>query len=57
MEVPDPIKYMESKGMTVSSLSEEDQKAFAEAARPVYEKWTDVIGKDIYEKALADMAR
>ncbi len=32
-------------------------KAFEEAEKPVREKWTSQVGKDIYDKAVADMAR
>jgi tripartite ATP-independent transporter DctP family solute receptor len=57
MEVPDPVKFFQEKGMIVSSLSEAQMKAFEEAEKPVREKWTSQVGKDIYDKAVADMAR
>jgi tripartite ATP-independent transporter DctP family solute receptor len=57
MEVPDPVKFMESKGMTVSFLSEEQTKAFAEKTAPVLDKWTKEIGVALVEKAKADMAK
>jgi TRAP-type transport system periplasmic protein len=57
MEVPDPIKFFQEKGMTVSKVSEENLKAFVAAAKPVQEKWIPQVGKDIYDKAVADMAR
>jgi len=57
MEVPDPVKFFQEKGMTVSSLSEAQMKAFEEAEKPVREKWTSQVGKDIYDTAVADMAR
>ena len=57
MEVPDPVKYMESKGMTVTFLSEEAQKAFVAATQPVYEQWIPTIGKALYETAKKDMAK
>ncbi len=56
MAVPDPIAYMEEKGMKVTQLSEEDRQAFEEATRPVYDKWVPKIGKALYETARADMA-
>ena len=31
MDVPDPVKFMESKGMTVSFLPADQVKAFADA--------------------------
>jgi len=57
MEVPEPVKFLESKGMTVTFLSDEEREAFIEATKPLYEKWVPKIGKDVYEKALADMGR
>ena len=57
MDVPDPVKFMESKGMTVSFLSADQVKAFADATAPVLEKWTNQIGADLVDKAIADMAR
>ena len=57
MEVPDPVQFMESKGMTVSFLNEEQVKAFADATAPVLEKWTQELGADLVDKARADMAQ
>ena len=57
MEVPDPVKFMESKGMTVSFLTEAQVKAFADATAPVLEKWTKELGTDLVDKARADMAQ
>lgn len=57
MEVPDPVKFMESKGMTVTFLSDKEVAAFKKATRPVLEKWTPELGKGLYEKALLDMGK
>ena len=57
MEIPDPVEHLKSKGITVSSLSDEDRAAFRAATRPVYDKWIPTIGEDLYEKAVADMAK
>ena len=57
MEVPDPVKFMESKGMTVTFLTEDNRNAFIEATKSLYEKWVPEIGKDLYEKAKADMGK
>ena len=57
MEVPDPIKFMESKGMTVTQLTPEALKAFEKATQPIYKKWVPVIGKDLYATAKSDMGR
>jgi len=57
MEVPEPVKFMEGKGMTVTFLSEDNLKAFKAATKPVYDRWVPKIGKDLYEKAVADMQK
>jgi tripartite ATP-independent transporter DctP family solute receptor len=57
MEVPDPVKYMESKGMTVTFLSDEERNAFIEATKPLYEKWVPKIGEGLYKQALSDMGK
>jgi tripartite ATP-independent transporter DctP family solute receptor len=57
MEVPEPVKFLESKGMTVTFLSDEERDAFIEATKPLYDKWIPKIGEDVYKKALADMGR
>jgi tripartite ATP-independent transporter DctP family solute receptor len=57
MEVPDPVKYMESKGMTVTFLSDDERNAFIEATKPLYEKWVPKIGEGLYKQAMSDMAK
>ena len=57
MEVPEPVKFMESKGMTVTFLSDDERKAFIEATKPLYEKWVPKIGEGLYKQAMADMAK
>jgi len=57
MKIPNPIKYMEEKGMSITFLSKEEREAFIRATRPLYDKWIPKIGRDIYEKALADMGK
>ena len=47
---------MESKGMEVHQLSDEEREAFIQATRSIYDKWVKDIGPDVYEKAKADMA-
>ena len=56
MEVPEPVKFMESKGMTVTFLSDDQRNAFIEATKPLYTKWIPKIGEGLYKQALADMA-
>jgi len=43
--------------VTVTFLSDEERNAFIEATKPLYDKWVPKIGKDLYEKAKADMGR
>jgi TRAP-type C4-dicarboxylate transport system substrate-binding protein len=57
MKVPEPVKFMESKGMTVSFLTDAQVKAFVEATAPVTEKWAKEIGSNLVQKARADMAK
>jgi tripartite ATP-independent transporter DctP family solute receptor len=57
MEVPEPVKFMESKGMTVTFLSDDQRDAFIEATKPLYEKWVPKIGEGLYKQAMADMAK
>jgi tripartite ATP-independent transporter DctP family solute receptor len=57
MEVPEPVKFMESKGMTVTFLSDDERNAFIKATKPLYEKWVPKIGQGLYDQALADMAK
>lgn len=56
MEIPDPVKYMERKGMTVTFLTPEAEKAFEAATAPVYDKWVPRIGQSLFETAKKDMA-
>ncbi len=57
MKVPNPVEFLESKGMTVTFLSDDERSAFIEATKPLYDKWVPKIGRDVYEKALADMGK
>jgi tripartite ATP-independent transporter DctP family solute receptor len=57
MEVPEPVKFMEGKGMTVTFLSDDERKAFIEATKPLYEKWVPKIGEGLYKQAMADMTQ
>ncbi|MEX1352691.1 MAG: DctP family TRAP transporter solute-binding subunit [Desulfobacterales bacterium] len=56
MEVPEPVKFMESKGMTVTFLTDDERNAFIDATKPLYEKWVPKIGQALYKQAMADMA-
>ncbi|PIE33488.1 hypothetical protein CSA56_11750 [candidate division KSB3 bacterium] len=55
MEVPNPVEFLESKGMEVSFLTDEEVAAFQDATKAIYDKWIPKIGEDLYQKALKDM--
>jgi tripartite ATP-independent transporter DctP family solute receptor len=57
MEVPEPVKWLESNGMTVTFLSDEERNAFIAATKPLYDKWIPKIGQEVYQKALSDMGK
>jgi len=57
MKVPEPVKLMESKGMTVTFLSDKERQAFIDATKPLYKKWIPKIGESLYKKAKADMGK
>ena len=57
MKVPEPVKFMESKGMTVTFLSDKERNAFIKATKPLYDKWVPKIGEGLYKQALSDMGR
>ena len=46
------IEDMKSKGIEVNELSKEQIDVFAEKARPVYEKYVDMVGREILDLAL-----
>ena len=57
MEVPDPVRYLESKGMEVNFLTPEAEDAFRIATESVYKTWIPKIGQALYETAKKDMAK
>jgi TRAP-type transport system periplasmic protein len=57
MEVPEPIQFMESKGIKVTFLTDDQVAVFAKATAPVFDKWAQSLGADLVEKARKDMAR
>jgi len=57
MKVAKPIKFMEGKGMTITFLSDAERNAFIKATKSLYNKWIPKVGKDLYEKAKADMGK
>jgi tripartite ATP-independent transporter DctP family solute receptor len=57
MEVPNPVQYMEGKGMTVTFLTDAERSAFIDATKSLYEKWVPKIGEGLYKQAMTDMAK
>jgi tripartite ATP-independent transporter DctP family solute receptor len=45
------VKIIEDSGTIVVRLTEEELKEFANAMKPVHEKFADVIGRDLLQKA------
>ncbi len=56
-KITDPVAYARSKGMIVTDLTDAERQAFIDATKSLYDKWVPKIGKDLYEKAKADMAK
>lgn len=54
--ITDPYAFMEQNGMTVTKLTPEQIKAFADATARVREEWTKKIGPDLVKAAAEDMA-
>ncbi|MVW80675.1 DctP family TRAP transporter solute-binding subunit [Bordetella sp. 02P26C-1] len=55
-EDPSLLKEIESHGVTITTLNEDQHKAFVEATKPVYEKWKPRVGNelvDLAEKSIA----
>ncbi len=55
-EITDPYAFMAQNGMTVTRLTPEQIKVFADATKGVREEWTKKIGPEIVKAAEADMA-
>jgi len=47
------LKNIEKNGVTITRLTPSQRKAFKDATRPVYDKWSVVVGKSLVEKAEA----
>jgi tripartite ATP-independent transporter DctP family solute receptor len=45
------LKSIEKNGVTITRLTPEQRKAFQDATRPVFDKWTATIGKELVKKA------
>lgn len=45
------VEEIESNGVEIVRLSDEERQAFIDATRPVYEEWTQEIGEDLVRTA------
>jgi tripartite ATP-independent transporter DctP family solute receptor len=45
------VKTVEGYGVNVVRLTPDERKAFVDATRPAYEKWTKTVGPDLVKKA------
>lgn len=55
-EDPSLLKEIESHGVTITTLNEDQHKAFVEATKPVYEKWKPRVGDELVELAEKSIA-
>lgn len=53
----DVLKQIEGNGVTITRIAPEQRKAFQAAAKPVYDKWADQIGRDLVKAAEAAIAK
>jgi tripartite ATP-independent transporter DctP family solute receptor len=51
------LKQIEAQGVTVTHLTPAQVKAFQAAAKPVYDKWAEQIGRDLVKAAEASIAK
>lgn len=52
-----PFEVAVSKGMVITNLTPAQTQAFKDATKPIYDKWVPIVGKTVYEAALADMKK
>jgi TRAP-type transport system periplasmic protein len=56
-EDEDGYKILADNGMVVTDLTSEDKEKFFEKVQPVYEKFSDSIGKEFVEKLLSEIEK
>jgi TRAP-type C4-dicarboxylate transport system substrate-binding protein len=47
------LEELARRGVEVTELTAEQKRAFAQATRPVFEKWTQTVGPELVRKAEA----
>ncbi len=53
--IPDPVKWLEDRGMAIARLSEEESRQFYEATRDVRTTWMGRLGLAVLEAARKDL--
>jgi TRAP-type C4-dicarboxylate transport system substrate-binding protein len=51
------IQECERRGVSVVALSDAEKRAFAQATRPVFDKWAQTVGTDLVRRAETAIAR
>lgn len=51
----EPYAFLESKGVTIYKLKQEQIKPWRESVQGVYDKWIPLIGEDLVKQAIKDM--
>ena len=51
------LKQIEAQGVTITHLSADQIRAFQVAAKPVYDKWAEQIGRDLVKTAETSIAK
>ncbi len=55
LEATNPREFMRQNGVEITILSPEQIRTFREKVQPVFDKWVEKIGVDLYNAAKADM--
>ena len=55
-EDPSMLNEIETRGVTVTSLTPEQHAAFVKVTQPVFDKWKKTIGEDLVAQAQKDIA-
>lgn len=56
-EYDSSLKYIEENGMEINELDEKEKEKARELLKPVYEKYTEKIGKDIVDEYFAEIEK
>ncbi len=56
-EITNQIAYVKLNGMTVIDITPEERQKFIEATKSVFDKWVEVVGKELVDLAKKDMGK